>query len=177
MSDGDDAWLARFHAGDRAVLAQVYEDHFDNVYRAVGRIVSDIDTDSVVHELFLRLLSNETTRQGFRGGSLAAWLTTLGRNQAIDFLRRYRHEVGLAEAEEDSTSRDESAADAKWLIDRFRAECLPEKWAAVFEARFLQQLSQREAAAALGLSRTTLAYQELRVRRLMQKFFIQKRTP
>ncbi|NPC78158.1 RNA polymerase subunit sigma-70, partial [Pyxidicoccus fallax] len=54
----------------------------------------------------------------------------------------------------------------------FRREHLPAKWAPVFEARFVRQLSQREAAAALGLHRTTLAYQELRIRSLLKKFLL-----
>jgi RNA polymerase sigma-70 factor, ECF subfamily len=172
MTDGHDAWLARFHAGERAVLAQVYEEHFDVVYKAVGRVVRDADQETVVHELFCRLVASEPMRQGFRGGSLAAWLTTLGKNQAIDHARRYQRETQLDEAGEAASAGHDDAADAKMLIDRFRAECLPAKWAAVFEKRFLEQLSQREAAAALGISRTTLAYQELRVRRLIEKFFL-----
>jgi RNA polymerase sigma-70 factor (ECF subfamily) len=177
MSDGDADWLARFHAGERAVLAEIYDEHFDTVYRAAGRIVRDADQETVVHELFVRLLSNESARQGFRGGSLAAWLTTLARNQAIDFLRRHRREVSLEEAEGAAAAEEEAAAvEAKLLVDRFRNECLPAKWAPVFETRFLRQLSQREAAEALGLSRTTLAYQELRVRRLMEKFFVKTRS-
>jgi RNA polymerase sigma-70 factor (ECF subfamily) len=171
MSQSDDAWLARFHAGERALLAQIYEEHFDDVYRAVGRIVRDADQETVVHELFCRLCASAAMRQGFRGGSLAAWLTTVSKNQAIDFARRYQREAPLDEAADQPVAGHDDAAEARLLVERFRAECLPAKWLGVFETRFLEQLSQREAAARLGISRTTLAYQELRVRRLVEKFF------
>jgi RNA polymerase sigma-70 factor (ECF subfamily) len=60
------------------------------------------------------------------------------------------------------------------MIDRFRAHHLPAKWRGVFEVRFVQQLDQSEAARVLGIHRTTLVYQEFRVRQLLRKFFLQK---
>ena len=62
------------------------------------------------------------------------------------------------------------------MIERFRREVLPAKWADVFEHRFLRQLSQAEAAELLGIGRTTLAYQETRVRRLLRRFLLKGRT-
>ena len=37
-------------------------------------------------------------------------------------------------------------------------------------ARFLEQLDQRQAARKVGISRTTLVYQEARIRRLLRRF-------
>jgi RNA polymerase sigma-70 factor (ECF subfamily) len=42
----------------------------------------------------------------------------------------------------------------------------------VFETRFLLGLEQKEAAARLGISRTTLAYQEYRVKALLRRFVL-----
>jgi hypothetical protein len=61
---------------------------------------------------------------------------------------------------------------AQAVIGRFRREVLPEKWRSVFEARFIRQLSQREAATEIGITRTTLAYQEMRVRSLLERFLL-----
>ena len=44
----------------------------------------------------------------------------------------------------------------------------------MFEARFLQHLNQSEAAALLGMRRTTLAYRELRIRALLRKFLLEE---
>ena len=52
------------------------------------------------------------------------------------------------------------------------AEILPEKYAPLFQVRFLEQLPQREAADKLGMSRSTLAYQEARVRELLTTFLL-----
>jgi RNA polymerase sigma-70 factor (ECF subfamily) len=60
------------------------------------------------------------------------------------------------------------------LIERFRRERLPPDWVGVFERRFLEQLTQHEAARALGIRRTTLAYRELRIRRALRAFLLEE---
>ncbi|MCP3137172.1 RNA polymerase sigma factor [Pyxidicoccus xibeiensis] len=182
MSDdapaGDGPWLARFHAGEASVLNACYREHFDAVYRSASRVLSGVDAETVVHDVFLRLVSDEAVRRSFQGGSLAAWLNTLARNLAVDVVRRRQRERTALDrlAEEprfdEEPSAPEPSLDAILLLERFRRERLPPKWAPVFEARFVRQLSQREAAAALGIRRTTLAYQELRVRQLLKKFLL-----
>ncbi len=169
------AWLARFHAGDRTVLEDCYREHFLTVTHAVGQVLRGADRETVVHEVFLQLISNQELRQGFQGGALASWLATVARNRALDYWRRYRRETSLDETAPEvagGTSGDQLATDldARRLVDRFRHEALPPKWANVFEVRFLGGLPQREAARRLGISRTTLAYRELKVRRLLQRF-------
>ncbi|MBK8480657.1 MAG: sigma-70 family RNA polymerase sigma factor [Proteobacteria bacterium] len=171
-------WLARFHAGDREVLAACYRDHYRTVEQSCGTILGGADRETVIHEVFLALLSQQTVRASFKGGSLGAWLRTLGRHRAIDFQRRHRREGPLPEAGSEPVAvdgdpfREAERSEAERLIDRFRREQLPAKWAAVFEARFIRQLSQRDAARALGMHRTTLAYQEQRLRWLLQRFLL-----
>lgn len=185
----DDAladWLERFHDGDRALIAAVYRQEFETVSRAVGRILAGADRETVVHELFLALVEDGGLRRAFRGGQIRSWLTTVAYRRAVDFARRHGRErlVGTDDArdlagrladEPPPTALDAAIAEeARAIVAAFRRERLPAKWAPVFEARFLQQLSQREAAAALGLRRTTLAYQEARIRRLLRGFVLNR---
>jgi RNA polymerase sigma-70 factor (ECF subfamily) len=113
------------------------------------------------------------------GGELGAWLSRVAKNQALDFRRRYARETSLEEGVHDApeTSSTEStqgdSLSAAMVVERFRKTVLPAKWDAVFEARFLKQLGQREAAIALGMHRTTLMYQEHRIRALLQKFVLE----
>ena len=72
------------------------------------------------------------------------------------------------------TDTTEEKTEATLIIERFRNEHLPEKWVPVFEARFMLQLSQREAAAKLGMRRTTLAYQEQQIRKRLRRFLLQR---
>lgn len=171
----DSSHLAAFHAGDRAALERCYREHYQAVARAAGRILQRVDAETVTHEVFHRLLTNAEMRAGFRGGDLGAWLARVTTNRAIDFRRRYAREESLsptlpvAAPQNDESDR----LSAQLLVERFRREKLPPKWERVFKARFLDQLGQREAALALGMSRTTLMYQEHRIRALLRRFVLE----
>src|SRR4051812_30505774 len=66
----------------------------------------------------------------------------------------------------------EHQIDVRMTLQRFRERFLPPKWRAVFDARFVAQQDQPAAARALGMRRTTLAYQEYRIRRLLRRFVL-----
>ena len=169
-------WVDRFHAGERQVLEQVYRENFAAVDQSVGTVLQGADRETVIHEVFLRVLNNESFRRSYQGGDLGAWLATVARNHAIDYARRRNREapagvaVGHDLSDGDLLAR---ACEARLLVERFRREVLPPQWQAVFEARFLQNLTQHEAARALNKRRTTLAYQELRIRGLLRKFLLE----
>ena len=130
-----------------------------------------------MHEVFYRVIADGAVRASFQGGSLRAWLSTVARNCAVDYKRRQLREMPssapaeLAEEAGETPSFEASAIAREWVA-RFRADCLPDKWRAVFEARFVGQASQSEAARTLGMHRTTLLYQELRIRQLLRKFLL-----
>ncbi|HEX2660707.1 MAG TPA: sigma-70 family RNA polymerase sigma factor [Polyangia bacterium] len=171
---GDDGWLGGFYEGDARILERCYREHFATVARAISGILRDCDRETLIHEVFSRLIGQESVRRGFRGGDFAAWLGTLARNQAIDYQRRLAREINLTpKHQERGGPAPQEAADAHLLVERFRRECVPEAWHRLFDLRFLEQLSQREAATALRMRRTTLAYRELLIRRALKKFLLE----
>ena len=178
VSASANAWLIDFHAGDPAVLEDIYRKHFADVVQVVRRYLAGADAETVTHEVFYRLLTNESLRKNFEGGHLAGWLGRVATNAALDCVRRRKLESGQAANETaawESEPVQESCAEdveAKVLIERFRNERLPPQWEGVFEARFLRQLPQREAADELGMRRTTLVYQEQRIRALLREFLL-----
>ena len=175
-----DAWLRAFHAGERACLEGCYRDYLDAVDQAVGCVVTGADRETLVHEVFFRLLSDASLRQSFRGGAFASWLRVVARHQAIDYARRRRLEVRFTDDTGSAAPADavpdpppfEAQFDVRWTLERFRERCLPAKWRAVLDARFLAQQDQPTAARTIGVSRTTLAYQEYRIRRLLRRFVL-----
>jgi RNA polymerase sigma-70 factor, ECF subfamily len=169
--------LAAFHVGDRAMLEQCYRDHYRKVVAAASRVVRPVDAETVTQEVFHRLLASPEMRRKFEGGDLGAWLGRVATNQAIDHRRRYAREESISPELAEPPAASEEAPErisAQLVIDRFRRERLPAKWARVFETRFIGQLGQREAARALGMSRTTLMYQEHRIRALLRRFVLQE---
>jgi len=173
-----DDWTRAFHAGERACLEDCYRNHLDTVDRVVTPIVTaGADRETLVHEVFFRLLNEESLRRNFRGGSFAAWLRVVARNQAIDYARRRQLEIHLPD---DATATSDPAVvpgleqqiDARLTLERFRKQVLPARWHRVFAARFVEQQDQPTAARSLGMRRTTLAYQEYRIRRLLRRFVL-----
>ena len=155
-------------------MEDCYLEHYTTVQRALSRMLSGVDLENQIHELFYRLITDEKMRRGFRGGSLAGWLTVAARNQAIDFLRRKRREIPVEPRE--ATRMADEAVDpvedeelASRLLDDFRRQ-VPRKWLSVFETRFVRQLNQSEAARELGVGRTTLAYREKRILARLRKY-------
>jgi len=168
-------WLEYFYSGNRKVMQECYTDFFDTVFQSVGRVIEGADQETVVHEVFFRLLSEEKMRRRFTGDSLGAWLSTVARNRAIDFWRKYHREENAEPDFMDSIEHPGSfgsidRSEARITLERFHDEVLPLKLKPVFKARFIQGLSQREAAESLGVLRTTLAYQEHQVKRELRSF-------
>jgi RNA polymerase sigma-70 factor (ECF subfamily) len=171
----DERWLTAFHAGEREVLAECYRRHGPRVTAAARALVGAVDGETVTHEVFYRLLTNPDMRASFGGGNFEAWLVQVVTRSAIDDLRRRRREVAFEStppAPPIDAGAGDDALDAKRVVERFRASALPPELTAVFEARFLQQKSQRDAAAAIGIPRSTLAYQEQRIRALLERFLL-----
>ena len=156
-----------------------YREHFARVHAAVGSVLQGADRETVVHDVFYRLLSSSQLRSSFRGGALGTWLSTVARNQAIDYWRQQCREsrVRNGQAPNPTASDADTSLELRLFVQRFREEVLPGKWVGVFDARFLGQLDQREAARRLGISRTTLAYRELQIRRLLRRFVHEGKKP
>jgi RNA polymerase sigma-70 factor, ECF subfamily len=172
---GDD-WLANFHAGTRPALEEFYREYYLTVDRSVGQVLGGADRETVVHEVFLRILDRDDVRRQFRGGSAAAWIGTVARNHAIDYRRRREREIpdgAAGNSADPNGTRADNTAEARLLIERFSREVLPPKWRSVFETCFVRQMTQRDAARELGISRTTLLYQQHRVRALLRRFLLE----
>ena len=140
----------------------------------MSSVLGAADRETAIHELFSRLIGSAELRRSFQGGSFASWLATVARHQAIDTWRKSTREARapVDDPATVETSSWEEAAQARLLVERFRHDHLPPEWQGVFDLRFLQQLPQREAATRLSLPRTTLAYREIRIRRLLRRFLL-----
>lgn len=151
------------------MLEAIYREHFDDVSQTARRYLAGADHESVVQQVFLKLLSSEDARRSFQGGSFGGWLNRITQNQALEYLRRHRNERLGAEAagEGDATADPTLHFEAAQWVAQFR-QTLPPEWAPIFELCFLKRLDQRTAATELKMARTTLAYRCLRIRWKLQ---------
>src|SRR5262245_46256617 len=86
-------WVRAFHAGEPRTMAGCYRDHFEVVERSVAAVLVGADKETVVQEVFFRLVSREEVRRSFQSGAFVAWLRVVARNCAIDYCRRYGREA------------------------------------------------------------------------------------
>ena len=173
-------FLRAFHAGERWAIEACYRDHASRVIAAARRLVGSVDAETITHEVFYRLLTSEKTRASFRGGNLGAWLSQVAVRSAVDDLRKRRREVDEPSESESQLAVDpdhSAELDVKLLVDRFCAEVLSPADLPLFEARFIRRLPQRDAARELGIPRSTLTYQEQRIREQLQKFLLRDESP
>lgn len=129
------------------------------------------DVDDVVQESFLRVWR---ARAAQPITSAKAFLFQVARRIAVDAVRRERHDFvadvrdfpssAVSLAEPGAAAAAIAQERAKLLADAI--ETLPARCREVFTMRKLQDLSQRETAARLGLSERTV---EVQVARGMQR--------
>jgi len=182
LSLDDESARVRFHAGERDFIGRLYRETYETVDATVGRVLRGADRETVVHDLYFRLLSKPELRQNFSGGSMRSWLATLAHNLAVDFWRRHRRETNLEDHDapplvDPMSRRMEERAELNLFVERFRRDGLPEDLWPLFQARFVERLDQREAARRLGVPRTTLAYRELRVKRFLRAYLRRRSLP
>jgi RNA polymerase sigma-70 factor (ECF subfamily) len=117
----------------------------------------------VVQDTFLRLCTHENPAS-LDGPGLKAWLFTVCRHRAIDWLRRHRRLVstdphdfaGIAtEAPQpaDSAAAEDDASAILQLLQK-----LPRNQSECLRLKFQHDLSYREIAAATGLSVTNVGF-------------------
>src|SRR5215207_4534054 len=89
----DEDWLRRCRAGDLAAWRQLYDRHFQRVYRLVLRLgVPDRDAADVCQEVFLRV---HRGLGRFRGqAQVATWMYRIAVNEA----RRWARLRGIRQA-------------------------------------------------------------------------------
>lgn len=160
---------------------QVYEAHFDFVWRSVRRLgVFDRDVDDVVQETFLVAYRRLETFEG--RSTLRSWLFGIARRVVSDHRRRVkRHpEDALAvstvpEAEGRDAHPDEQVArvEATRVLRAF-LETLADEQREVFILAELEQMSAPEIAAATGAVLNTV-YSRLRLARAAFEKMIARR--
>lgn len=148
-----DERLALAARDDPAAFAQVYQRYAPHVYRyLLAQTGSTHDAQDLTAQTFAAALGSIDRYRA--QGSLAAWLTVIARNLAINHYRRHRREVPLvddlplaAPATEDIVGQRLRMASLVQALKR-----LPVERAEVIRLRIFAELSTSETAQAMGKS-------------------------
>ncbi|MBQ4466370.1 MAG: RNA polymerase sigma factor [Oscillospiraceae bacterium] len=161
MTDAEfEAAMARIAGGDREGLRAVYDAYADKIFRIfLSKVRKREDAEDLTSEFFLKLW--DIARQHRSGAGHRAWLGTIARNMAIDFLRHASHETPVEDTEEhasmiDPVSTEESALGGVHTAEILRF--LSEDEQEIVRLHLAAELTFREIASVLRKPLGTVAW-------------------
>ena len=121
LKTSDDALIRRAQALDAGALAELYDRHFDGIYRYLfTRVRHQADAEDLTEQVFLKMVDS-IARYRPRGVAFSSWLYRIAHNMLVD---RYRHAgrsaVELTEHVRDDRPQTDPAAMAQNSEDRRR---------------------------------------------------------
>jgi len=181
LSDARDALLlTRARDGDPHAFEQLVEPYLRRLLDAIHRITRHReDAEDCLQNALIRAF---TCLDQFRGASrFSTWLFTIGVNQALMCLRSKRraryvpdapdedsfHFPHLADTRPDPEAQYRNVELSKALHEVIQH--LPPGFRPVFEMRYVHELSNEEAAAALDMSVPTIKTRAFRARRQLRE--------
>ena len=169
--------------GDRAEFAKLVDAYSAPIYRLGLRMLgNEQDAEDVLQNTFMSAL---THLSGFEGrSSVLTWLYRIAVNESLMILRRGKPEVNI----DDVDSSDENdvarptqfvdwgalpedellSAEGKQVLEN-AIQNLPENLRMVFLLRDIQDLSIKETADALNLSKANIKVRLLRARLMLRE--------
>lgn len=162
---GSESYRRYRDEGDESGLVEIIRDYKDGLIFYLCSIVGNISTaEELAEDAFVLLGIKKPRDKGT--GSFKTWLYTIGRNVAVDYLRRSKTaEVNLDECAE--IADDERTLEAAYLREERKITVhralrkLKAEYRAVLWLIYFEELSSREAATVMGKSVhniETLAY-------------------
>lgn len=161
--------MARYPVWKQRV-EQLYEEHFDTLYRMALRSLNDrSQARDVIQEAFVKLLSSD--RSFKTDDDAARYLFRTLRNLLIDRMRRdmrwkYRDLEDLRPELMSARPRQEEDLVAKRLRGRRLPLSQPDR--GIFEMAYFEKMTDEEIAGTLGLKITTVRYCLKKARRAIR---------
>ena len=151
----EESLVRRAQQRDQEAFAQLYEEHFDRIYRYVTlRIGDEMEAEDLTQQVFLNALRSISSFR-WKGIPFSAWLFRIARNQAVDYLRKKKRTAApLDESLASSGDSPQLAAERKLDIERLLSATkqLTEAQREVISLRFTSELSIAQVAEVMGKS-------------------------
>lgn len=159
--------MQKIRSGDKHGLQEIYEEYIGLIYAIVKDILkSKENAEDVTSDFFIRLWDKADTFQSGRGHK--TWITTIARNMAVDYLRKYgKEEVRefMEESEVEEAVKGGAASDSpverEVLSDMTIAEALSglkENEKQIMNMKILGEMTFQEIAGTLRISIGTVTW-------------------
>ena len=151
--------IGRICRNDKDGLREIYEDYCPLIYSVTGELLGNReDAEDVTSEFFIRLWDIADTYRPGRGHR--AWLITIARNMAVDYLRRRKREIPVEEHGED-LHHSQPSCEVR-ICDRLSLEqamkTLKREERQIVNLKIMGELTFREIAEILKKPQGTVAW-------------------
>lgn len=146
--------IERAQKNDSEAFAQIYEEHFDKIYRYVFlRVRTQMEAEDLTQQVFLNALQSISSFK-WKGAPFTSWLFRIARNQIIDYQRKSSKmqtttlEMPMAATDPDPVDIVEQEIDIHKVKEAIGA--LTDLQREVISLRFAGELSTAETARIMG---------------------------
>ena len=152
----EESLVQRAKQRDQKAFAQLYEEHFDKIYRYVALRIGDrTEAEDMTQQVFLNALKSISSFK-WKGVPFAAWLFRIAHNQVVDYLRKKSKQaaVPLDESLVSSDSNPQLMAEHSLDVEQLllATRRLTEAQRQVISLRFAGELSINQVANIMGKS-------------------------
>ena len=152
----EESLVRRAQQRDEEAFAQLYEGHFDKIYRYVTlRMGDQTEAEDLTQQVFVKALQSISSFR-WKGIPFAAWLFRIARNQLVDYFRK-KKKYATAPLDESLTGSDinpQLAVERKLDIEQLllATKRLTEAQREVISLRFASELSIAQVAKIMDKS-------------------------
>ena len=152
----EESLVRRAQQRDQQAFAQLYEEHFDKIYRYVALRIGDrAEAEDITQQVFLKALQSIASFR-WKGIPFSAWLFRIAHNQVVDYLRKKTKQatVPIDESTVSSSNDPQLLTEQKLNIEQLlsAAERLTEAQREVISLRFAGELPISQVAVIMGKS-------------------------
>lgn len=153
---------------ERQVFLELYNQYGNAILRVAKRYFPGNPelAEDAIQNAWLRVVEKFSRVQEIPCKKCGAYLVIIAKNESISLLRKRHQELPLDDAIAESNSDFENNS-AKDIMETIHA--MPETYRAVLEMRFVEEMSTKEIAVALGLKETTVDVRIHRGRALLME--------
>ena len=159
MLDSEENIIKDAVRGDTAAFGLLYDHYQPAIYRfVVVKVGRREDAEDITHQVFMNAWQN-IKQYRHRGHPFSSWLYRIARNQVIDHYRAHKDNVSIESIEIDQlgiAATSSSQADLSLKLDLEKVmralRKLKQEYQDIILLRFVEELSIREAAAAMKKS-------------------------
>ena len=157
MDNGASSYRRFRDNGDQNALVEIIRDYKDGLILYLTSIVGNVQTaEELAEDTFVLIGTKKPKDKG--KGSFKTWLYTIGRNVAIDYLRKHSKHIEVSIDDNDDLISDEDAVEAEYIkkeqkitVHKAMRKLAPE-YQQVLWLIYFEELSNKETAKIMKKS-------------------------